>query len=1314
MKSALTIAGRVGRAFAVGLLALAMAAMLAPAFGLSAAFADEEATPLTQISGEPVGPDTQDQIIELEDGATYAFFRGVGVMSSVVYTKDWRPIKYLTGISMANSTDAWKGVINAADGDDLSTCLWKCTKDANGRFHFDNNGKYLKSSGSNRYDLETTTNYDESTAYQVKAGVTNKGVPTSYFIYDENDYYCIGTDTNDKFYSEGTPVFIMKVCLHPSKTLVSAKTPSCGDEGYVAHYECTDCGAYFAADDATQRITNIKAEHDFSTLASSTENDFTLSCSNGCGATKVVAKADCTHNYLAPKHYNRVGPACTAPGHVEYWECVTCGKRFADEGCTTQLDSILDEHNLMYTRVQPATCTEAGGDLYACVYGCGTTELRNRDNYPALGHSFPDRRDVEASLIDPETKTATVTCLRDGCEETTTLDMNFDVWDGTIATEYAGGTGTESDPYLISSGAQLAYLAQQANASEENTSDKHFKLTCDIYLDGHTWTPIGTYSGKRFAGSFDGNGHTIDFGDMTVSSGNFGLFGHAGHANISNLITAGNLKVSSSSSRNFSALVCRVDGDLNIINCGNDASIIQSVGANVGTYKHEGNAGGLVGIATTVSGEKPTLRITNSYNRGNITVGYGAVGGIVGCQQQNIYLVVEKCYNRGAITSDGNFVGGIVGYATYASNNSCDGEVRLCYNAAVVHTAYAGGGTDASGTTVPKYAAPMVGGVEKNPSYMQVAASAYDGDAEYMGDNSPSSGIEASGLKAMSTADLKEDTVNGGFVLDKGGSAEKLVEVNDGFPILDWQYKYERTAVAVPTAAQGLVYNGQSQTGVQNTDQYYVVSNAAAKNAGTYTAVVALRDTKLYVWEDGTVDNKEVEWTIRKSPRTAFTVDPSISCEVSIDGDGVDLSKVFTGGSDEADAVYNISNDGMGRARLDGTILRGSYPGTVTVTAYKPETANYYELTSEQVTFTIQGSSSSEGQGKAYSNINSASDVTVNTSGDELIAALMTEEDASLVAGSTYVYYDLDVATGADCVSDEAKAGLKSAAGGFTAGMYLNASVKKETVKFEIGYPVVTDTTVAHALKNIGYAVKLSAAMINTNAAFTRSYSVVAQYVDAEGTVAYKTIAPTYNATAKTLSFESDCLGGFALCYKDTSNALANGATFKAGAKNMTYKVTCSVAGKYAVSLINGKPAAGAVSIPATVTYKGVTYSVTSLAAGAFKGNKKLTKITFAAKTSIATIPARTFMGCSKLKTVVVPSTVKSIKLRAFANCGKLKKVTIKSKKLTKAGVKKSLKGSKVTVVKVALGTKAANKKFVKKYKKFFTKANCGKKVTVK
>ena len=45
---------------------------------------------------------------------------------------------------------------------------------------------------------------------------------------------------------------------------------------------------------------------------------------------------------------------------------------------------------------------------------------------------------------------------------------SFDVWDGSVATAFAGGTGTESDPYVIASASQLAFLADRVNAGIGN------------------------------------------------------------------------------------------------------------------------------------------------------------------------------------------------------------------------------------------------------------------------------------------------------------------------------------------------------------------------------------------------------------------------------------------------------------------------------------------------------------------------------------------------------------------------------------------------------------------------------------------------------------------------------------------------------------------------------------------------------------------------------------------------------------------------------------------------------------------------------
>lgn len=81
---------------------------------------------------------------------------------------------------------------------------------------------------------------------------------------------------------------------------------------------------------------------------------------------------------------------------------------------------------------------------------------------------------------------------------------------------------------------------------------------------------------------------------------------------------------------------------------------------------------------------------------------------------------------------------------------------------------------------------------------------------------------------------------------------------------------------------------------------------------------------------------------------------------------------------------------------------------------------------------------------------------------------------------------------------------------------------------------------------------------------------------------------------------------------------------------------------------------------------------------------------------------------------IVLGKKVSKISASAFKKYTKVTTLEIKSKKLKKAKVKKSLKGSKVKTVKVNVGKKKANKKYVKKYKKIFTKKNAGKKVKIK
>ena len=117
------------------------------------------------------------------------------------------------------------------------------------------------------------------------------------------------------------------------------------------------------------------------------------------------------------------------------------------------------------------------------------------------------------------------------------------------------------------------------------------------------------------------------------------------------------------------------------------------------------------------------------------------------------------------------------------------------------------------------------------------------------------------------------------------------------------------------------------------------------------------------------------------------------------------------------------------------------------------------------------------------------------------------------------------------------------------------------------------------------------------------------------------------------------------------------------------------------------------VSIPEYVSYNGVKYRVTSVAAKCFKNDKKLTTVKIAG--SVTKIGNSAFEGCSNLKTVTVGKGLKAIGKSVFKNCKSLKKITLKSTKLKTVG-KTALKG-----VNAKCRIKVPAKK-VKAYQKLF------------
>ena len=80
-------------------------------------------------------------------------------------------------------------------------------------------------------------------------------------------------------------------------------------------------------------------------------------------------------------------------------------------------------------------------------------------------------------------------------------------------------------------------------------------------------------------------------------------------------------------------------------------------------------------------------------------------------------------------------------------------------------------------------------------------------------------------------------------------------------------------------------------------------------------------------------------------------------------------------------------------------------------------------------------------------------------------------------------------------------------------------------------------------------------------------------------------------------------------------------------------------------------------TIPASVIYNGITYSVTSIGNLAFSACSSLTSVTI--PNSVTNIGDDAFLGCSSLTSVTIPNSVTSIGNSAFSSCSGLTSITI-------------------------------------------------------
>lgn len=294
--------------------------------------------------------------------------------------------------------------------------------------------------------------------------------------------------------------------------------------------------------------------------------------------------------------------------------------------------------------------------------------------------------------------------------------------------DHITGSGTETDPYQISTAAGLKWFRDIVNGENGRAQklDACATLTADIVLNDGTfaedgsytpgpsgaalteWSPMGVSNSTVYAGTFDGAGHTIQGLYRSANKSLAGLFGFTNGATIKNVKVTGYL----GSAKSAGGIAAHTE-QTTITGCVNAATVNaytggqESIGGivgitelssqiidciNIGVIKCQAGdadpvfAGGIAGYLSsdsTISSCSNGGKVIGACN-GNDSYCRSQIGGIVGIATLG---TITDCYNAGSVTDitpeDPNsepWVGGIVGSAPGHSSKYLSVTISNCYS----------------------------------------------------------------------------------------------------------------------------------------------------------------------------------------------------------------------------------------------------------------------------------------------------------------------------------------------------------------------------------------------------------------------------------------------------------------------------------------------------------------------------------------------------------------------------------------------------------------------------------------------------------
>ncbi len=353
--------------------------------------------------------------------------------------------------------------------------------------------------------------------------------------------------------------------------------------------------------------------------------------------------------------------------------------------------------------------------------------------------------------------------------------------------QFAGGSGTESEPWQIATAEQLNNVR---NYLGPINSDKHFILTANIDLgvapwnSGEGWVPIGEYNDwytrNSFTGYLDGDNHLISGLYINRPYANYqGLFSITEAATIKNLTISGMhivgydyiggfVGIDISIGASFSNLLST--GTLignsqtggiggwssgSLINCRNSASVSGDngvggvVGLNTGTMFNCFNSGIISG--TDYIGGLASINygtIDCSRNTGSVSGSY-SVGGLAAMNGYPTATITNSC-NSGLVSGSSDSVGGLVG------SNAHSAMISNSFN-----TGFVNGGHWYTGGLVGNQSEATM---ENCFNTGKVMGGPYTGGAVGVQHQSEEYEYEAAIINCYSTGSVSGDYYTGGFL----------------------------------------------------------------------------------------------------------------------------------------------------------------------------------------------------------------------------------------------------------------------------------------------------------------------------------------------------------------------------------------------------------------------------------------------------------------------------------------------------------------------------------------------------------------------